>query len=100
MDRMSLTKFRRRLSALLRRIRGGEAILVLDRNRPVAQLEPITHRATADDRLDRLDRLEAAGIVRRGRKRWRPDLLKSAGELPQSKRSVLEALLDERGSSH
>ena len=97
MDRMSLTKFRRRLSALLRRIRGGEAILVLDRNRPVAQLEPITHRATADDRLDRL---EAAGIVRRGRKRWRPDLLKSAGELPQSKRSVLEALLDERGSSH
>ena len=96
MDRVSLTDFRRRLGAYLRKARAGETIVIVDRNRPIARLEPIRHRGTTDDRVDRL---EAAGIVRRGRKPWRPDRLKAKADLPRSKHSVLAALLDSRRSS-
>jgi prevent-host-death family protein len=90
MERVTIANLKNRLRAYLRKVRAGEPIVVLDRNRPAARLEPIKGREAAADRL------EAAGIVRRGRKPWRPGLLKPKADLPRSKRSVLGALLEDR----
>ena len=88
------------LSALLDRVRHGESILITDRGRPVARLEPVTTgtgKSGPDD--GRLARLERAGIIRRARggrldEIWRvPPLVAEAGG------DILEVLLDERRSS-
>lgn len=93
MEQVTIAKLKNQLSAYLRKVRAGATVVVIDRNRPVARLEPITGRETADGKLERL---EAAGIVRRGRKPWRPGLLRAKADLPRSKRSVLAALLEDR----
>jgi prevent-host-death family protein len=50
------------LSRLLRRVKNGERVIITDRNRPVARLEPIA----ADDpaaRADTLLALQEAGVL-------------------------------------
>jgi prevent-host-death family protein len=52
-----------RLGTYLRRVRGGQRILVTDRGIPVAELRGL--RASAETLEGRLQRLEAAGLVSR-----------------------------------
>jgi len=90
----TLTETKNRLGALIARVRRGETILILDHGRPVARLEP----AQATDRESggsRLDALERAGIVKRGRRK--ADVL-LAKEPPVAARgvSILKALLRDR----
>ncbi len=40
-ETVGIAELRRRLSAYLRRVRGGARITVLDRDTPVARLEPV-----------------------------------------------------------
>ena len=73
-------------------MRAGETVLILDRGRPVARLEPAV--GGADDDEGRIARLERAGILRRVKRELRPEHFE--GPLARSKASVLEALLEER----
>lgn len=41
MRRTSITDAKNNLSALIDRVRRGETVLICDRNRPVAQLQPV-----------------------------------------------------------
>lgn len=41
MQRASITEAKNNLSGLIDRVRHGETVLILDRNRPVARLEPV-----------------------------------------------------------
>lgn len=63
MRRATITEAKNGLSALIDHVKAGETVLILDRGRPVARLEPAT---TADDPDGRLARLERTGIIRRG----------------------------------
>jgi prevent-host-death family protein len=88
----TISQLKNGLSAYLKRVRGGETVIVLDRQEPIAMLEPIDAR---DRPQGRLARLEQAGALHRSRT---GDPLAALGgtEPPESRRSVLQALLQER----
>jgi antitoxin (DNA-binding transcriptional repressor) of toxin-antitoxin stability system len=90
MEKTTISNLKNRLSAYLRKVRAGESVLVLDRNVPIARIERVGPLA-ADQRLAKL---EAAGLVRRGSKPV--PIKKLASGLQQSGESVLAALLEER----
>lgn len=91
MEKTNISNLKNRLSSYLRKVRAGETVLVLDRGVPVARIERVGG-PSADDRLAKL---EAAGLIRRGSK---PLSLKKLDSIPLAKpgASVLEALLQER----
>jgi len=95
MKRASITEAKNSLSKLIDGVKAGTPVLIMDRGRPVARLEPVTG-ADADD-TGRLARLIRDGIVRPSRG---PGLPKSffSEPLPRSKpgMSILDALLEER----
>ncbi len=91
MLRVPVSELKNRLSAYLRRVRAGETVVVMDRDRPIARIEKISGAEPTDARLDRL---EAAGTVRRAARVLPPGFLSE--ERPQARASVLQALLDER----
>lgn len=91
MEKVTIADLKNRLSAYLRKVRAGESVLVLDRNRPIARIEPVRGK---EEREGRLARLEAAGLVRLPTQPIPIELLKV--EAPVSKESVLNALLEER----
>jgi antitoxin (DNA-binding transcriptional repressor) of toxin-antitoxin stability system len=64
---VSISELKTHLSRYLRAVRSGEVVLVRDRNRIVARLEAAGPEAGESD--ERLARLEAAGMVRRRRRR-------------------------------
>jgi prevent-host-death family protein len=89
---VSVTEAKNQLSALLKRVRKGETILIADRGTPVATLQAV--HAAADD--ERIARLERAGILRPPRRPPSRELLAKPAPKPRSGVSVLEALLEER----
>ncbi len=91
MEKATVSELKNRLSAYLRKVRAGESVLILDRNRPVARLERVEGGEHPEDRLSRLAR---DGLVQRSTRPVPMDLLRSPP--PRSKHSVLEALLQER----
>lgn len=93
MGRATVTEAKNRLSSLLDRVKAGERIVITDRGIPVARLEPI---AAAPDPAGRLERLERAGILRRGLQPPPLDLIAQPGPPVPSGASVVEALLEER----
>jgi antitoxin (DNA-binding transcriptional repressor) of toxin-antitoxin stability system len=91
MEKATISQLKNHLSAYLKKVRAGLAILVVDRDQPVARLERIEAGGLADDRLSRL---EKAGLVRRSTRAL--DLAALHYPPPKSQRSVLAALVDER----
>ncbi|MGA8053751.1 MAG: type II toxin-antitoxin system prevent-host-death family antitoxin [Burkholderiales bacterium] len=91
MERTTISELRNRLSAYLKKVRAGQTILIFDRDQPVARLERVEGEAQGDDRLVRLER---AGLVRRAKSP--PPLKALRAAAPKAKRSVTQALLDER----
>lgn len=91
-----MSELKNHLSRYLSYVRRGGVVRVFDRDRAVAELVPIGARATAgSDELDGiLDDLERKGIVRRGSGALPADFL--TRRLPPARRSVVEALLEER----
>jgi len=63
MKKTSITEAKNNLGALIDGFKGGSAVLIRDRARPVARLEPVT--ADLDAAEGRLLRLVREGIVRR-----------------------------------
>jgi prevent-host-death family protein len=93
MKSATITEAKNGLSSLLDRVRAGESILITDRGRPVARLEPVTAMEETDGRLLRLER---AGSLRIGEAAPPIDLLRSpAPRLPDGA-SAVDALMAER----
>ena len=93
MKTASISEAKNGLSALLDRVRAGESVLITDRGIPVARIEPVV---AGDDPSGRLERLERAGIIRRGTAPVPLDLLRTPPpEVPDGV-SAVEALLEER----
>jgi antitoxin (DNA-binding transcriptional repressor) of toxin-antitoxin stability system len=89
---VTITQLKNGVSAIIDRVRAGESVLVLDRDVPVARLEPVG--ALDDDA--RLARLERAGLVRRGTGKPPQRILEEPPPALPKGVSVLEALLEER----
>ena len=65
MKKASITYATTTLSALIDGVKGGSPVLIVDRGRPVARLEPIDGLRPDDD--SRLERLVRDGTVRPAR---------------------------------
>lgn len=95
MKTVSLSEAKNHLSALIDGLKEGSGVLIMDRGRPVARLEPVATGNNADDDA-RLARLIRKGIVRPARAKLPKSFF--TDELPRLKggASVVEALLEER----
>ena len=94
MKKASITEAKNNFSALIDRVKGGSPVLIVDRGRPVARLEPVAGLRADDD--SRLAHLVREGIVRPARG-GRP-LALVATRPPRAKKgaSGVRALLDDR----
>jgi len=91
MQQVTISEVKSRLSAYLKKVRAGETILILDRDRPVARLEPV---AVGQDSASHLAELVRTGALRPATKRLSMKLLRA--KLPTSRKSIVETLLEER----
>jgi prevent-host-death family protein len=94
MKSASISTLRNHLSEYLRRVRRGETVLVLDRDRPIARLEPVGE--SRGDLPACYHEAVKAGIVRPARKR--DDALRTVTPPPRPKKParLVEALMEER----
>jgi prevent-host-death family protein len=95
MKTASITEAKNRLSALLDEVRAGETVIITDRGKPVARLEPA---ASSDhDEEGRIARLERSGILSPPRNpqsiEW---ILRNPPPRVENQDAVLKALLEER----
>ncbi|MEO8215815.1 MAG: type II toxin-antitoxin system prevent-host-death family antitoxin [Acidobacteriota bacterium] len=93
MKKATITETKNGLSAILDLVRNGETVLILDRGRPVARIEPIE---PAQDPESLLARLERGGIVRPARRRLSRSFFESSPPSPARRTSALTLLLEER----
>ena len=91
MKKASISEAKNNLSALIDRVRAGASVLILDRGRPVARLEPVNG---SDD--ERVVRLVRDGVVRPARRAVAKAVWASKPPRPKAGASALKALLDER----
>jgi prevent-host-death family protein len=95
MRKASITEAKNNLSALIDSLRGGSPVLIVDRGRPVARLEPVT----ADSETEqggRLSRLVRDGIVRPRRGAAHRALFSGQPPRASAGASVVDALIKER----
>jgi len=94
MKKASITEAKNNLSALIDSVKGGSSVLIVDRGRPVARLEPVSGIGSGVD--DRLARLVREGVVRPAR-RVAPKALFTT-KPPRAKKgsSGVRVLLDDR----
>lgn len=94
MKKASITEAKNNLSALIDQVKGGSPVLIVDRGRPVARLEPaVGPGADSDSRLARLVR---DGVVRPARHAVPKALLAARPPRARQGASALRALLEER----
>jgi prevent-host-death family protein len=93
MRKASITEAKNNLSALIDSLKGGSPVLIVDRGRPVARLEPV--KASGESEPEgRLSRLVRDGIVRP--RRAEPPGTLFGSQPPRAGASVVDALLQER----
>ena len=92
MERVTISQLKNSLSAYLKKVHAAQSVLILDRNEPVAMLEPVNNHTSPDARLVRL---EQAGLIKRS-KTGRPLEVLRGYKPIKSKASVVDALLEER----
>jgi prevent-host-death family protein len=95
MKKASITEAKNNLSSLIDGLKSGSPVLIVDRGRPVARLEPVTNSPRADDD-GRLDRLVRDGIVRPARGAVPKALLASQPPRPKTGASGVRALIEDR----
>jgi len=95
MKKATITQTKNQLSQLLEAVRQGETIIIMDRNIPVARLEPV-FADSLDDPEGQLARLERKGIIRRAQAAIPTSLFDECPPKAKKGSSVLQALLDER----
>lgn len=94
MKKANITEAKNNLSALIDSVKGGSPVLIVDRGRPVARLEPVTG-LQADD-AGRLGRLVRDGIVRPGRAAFPKTMLARKPPQPKDGASGVRALIEDR----
>jgi prevent-host-death family protein len=94
MKKASISEAKNNLSALIDGVKGGSPVLIVDRGRPVARLEPLTG-LPADDN-GRLARLVREGVVRPGSGTLRKSLLSTQPPRPTGRASAVRLLLEDR----
>jgi prevent-host-death family protein len=94
MSVVKVSELKNRLSHYLRMVRRGESVLVSDRDRVIARIEPAGDLTpTGSDGARWLDDLERRGVVRRGVGKLPRGWL---GRRPKVKADLVGALLEER----
>ena len=93
MTTASVTQTKNNLSKLLKKVRHGESVLILERNVPVARLEPLPPGSKEADEARYLE-LERQGLMKRGKGKLPKDFW--TRPLPQFKKSLIHAVLEER----
>ena len=91
MVKATISELKNQLSAYLKKVRAGETVLIYDRDQPIATLQAVEASASPDEHLIRMER---AGLIRRARAPVPIQSLRASA--PRSKRSVVQALIDER----
>ncbi len=94
MKKASITEAKNNLSKLIDGLASGSSVLIVDRGRPVARLEPVTSGVAPDD--ERLTRLIRAGVVRPRSGKPARSVLSSPPPQAKGRSSALASLLDER----
>lgn len=95
MKKASITEAKNNLSALINGLKGGSPVLIVDRGRPVARLEPVVPGSEGEDD-GRLSRLLRDGIVRPRRAMPPQALFSSQPPRAHAGASVVDALITER----
>jgi prevent-host-death family protein len=95
MKRASITEAKNNLSRLIEEVKSGTTILILERNRPVARLEPVAADEATNN--DRVSALVAQGLATAPHKRFDAAsfLSRAMVRLPAGT-SAVDALLTER----
>jgi prevent-host-death family protein len=94
MKTANIAELRNHLSRFLDYVRAGGRVVVLDRDRPVAEIIPLASVPPVGAGQAQLDDLERRGIVRQAASPLTASDL--TGPLPGRKSGVLAALLEER----
>ena len=95
MKRASITEAKNNLSALIDGLKNGSHVLIVDRGRPVARLEPVTVADRSDDD-GRLARLVRAGIVRPARAVVPKAIASTRPPRPRKGASAVRVLIEDR----
>lgn len=95
METATITEVKNGLSAIIDRVRAGEAIVVTDRGIPVAVIEPVHGRVDVSGRLSRLER---KGHLRRASSPPPVALLCVPGPAVVGDTLAVDAVLEERRS--
>ncbi|MGA7218236.1 MAG: type II toxin-antitoxin system prevent-host-death family antitoxin [Candidatus Sulfotelmatobacter sp.] len=77
MRSVNISDLKARLSEHIQLVRGGEEVLVCDRNKPVARIIP----CSAEDESERVRRLIASGVLAPPKKKRRSPLPAPAGNV-------------------
>jgi prevent-host-death family protein len=94
MKKASITEAKNNLSALIDSVKGGSPVLIVDRGRPVARLEPVSAFGSGDD--GRLARLVREGVVRPARSTVPKSVFTTKPPRLKGNASGVQALLEER----
>ncbi len=94
MKTATVSEVKNRLSELLLRVRRGDSVVILDRDTPIARIEPIEKSLAAGD--ERLAELERAGVLRRPARKPTADFFRNLPPSPRVKGSAVAAVLAER----
>jgi prevent-host-death family protein len=95
MKKIGITEAKNGLSALIDGLKSGSPVLIVDRGRPVARLEPITSGRVSDPE-GRLARLVREGTVRPGRAAVPRSVFTERPPRPKGGASAVEMLIEER----
>jgi antitoxin (DNA-binding transcriptional repressor) of toxin-antitoxin stability system len=98
MTAVSITEAKNNLSKLLKKVKHGESVLILDRKVPVACLEPLP-RGSKEAKKAHWAELERRGLVRPPRRKLPKDFWTRPRPKTRDGSSVLQTLLDERAES-
>jgi prevent-host-death family protein len=98
MKKASITEAKNHLSALIAGLKKGSPVLIVDRGRPVARLEPVTRLGEGKDN-GRLSRLIREGIVWPGGTPVPNSLFTAQPPRAKADASAVAALLAERRDS-
>ena len=98
MKTATISETKNGLSALLDRVRHGESILITDRNRPIARLEPVVSAGDAGPDEGRLARLERAGVIRRVHRGRFEEIMLVPPPAPEPGGDIVATLIEERRS--
>ena len=96
MKKARISELRDRLSRYLDHVKAGGRVLILDRNRPIAELIPVAESGGIGDdaERERLEAMQRQGLLRAGSGEIPPEIL--LGKAPGGGAGVLAALLEER----